>query len=192
MATATQIKELLKTHGEGDDERFYAIAMQVAAAEARQGHELLAQDLRHLVEKARMRKNQSGMDARIVHLAQPALTPNFRPRSGKYKVESAPFFSRLGGRQGRRFPLPSRSAARPRRGGPKGRGRSGATAAIVVICRSLRTGILRPASSCPAPSASFRCCSIRSTASVHGAKNVRRRRPWDRCPRTSPSTTGVR
>ena len=121
MATATQIKELLKTHGEGDDERFYAIAMQVAAAEARQGHELLAQDLRHLVEKARMRKNQSGMDARIVHLAQPALTPNFRPRSGKYKVESAPFFSRLGGRQGRRFPLPSRSAARPRRGGPKGR-----------------------------------------------------------------------
>ena len=71
MATATQIKELLKTHGEGDDERFYAIAMQVAAAEARQGHELLAQELRHLVEKARMRKNQSGMDARIVHLARP-------------------------------------------------------------------------------------------------------------------------
>lgn len=71
MATATQIKELLKTHGEGDDERFYAIAMQVAAAEARQGHELLAQDLRHLVEKARMRKNENGMYARIVHLAQP-------------------------------------------------------------------------------------------------------------------------
>ena len=71
MATATQIKELLKTHGEGDDERFYAIAMQVAAAEARQGHELLAQDLRLLVEKARMRKTENGMYARIVHLARP-------------------------------------------------------------------------------------------------------------------------
>ena len=34
MASATQIKELLKTHGEGNDERFYAIAMQVAVAEA--------------------------------------------------------------------------------------------------------------------------------------------------------------
>ena len=129
---------------------------------------------------------------RNILLGDSALTPNFRPRSGKLKVESAPFFSCLGGQQGRRFPLPSRSAARPRRGGPKGRGRSGATAASVIICRSLLTGILRPASSCPAPSASFRCCSIRSTASVHGTKNVRRRRPWDRHPRTSPSTTGVR
>jgi SpoVK/Ycf46/Vps4 family AAA+-type ATPase len=71
MATATQIKELLKTHGDGDDERFYAIAMQVAAAEARKGHEVLAKDLRRLVEKARMRKNESGLDARVVHLARP-------------------------------------------------------------------------------------------------------------------------
>lgn len=71
MATATQIKELLKTHGSGDDERFYAIAMQMAAAEAKKGHEKLATDLRRLVEKARMRKNESGMDARIVHLARP-------------------------------------------------------------------------------------------------------------------------
>lgn len=71
MATATQIKELLKTHGEGNDERFYAIAMQVAAAEARKGHEQLAKDIRSLVEKARMRKTEGGMDARIVHLARP-------------------------------------------------------------------------------------------------------------------------
>lgn len=35
MASAAQIKELLKTHSEGNDERFYAIAMQMAAAEAR-------------------------------------------------------------------------------------------------------------------------------------------------------------
>lgn len=72
MATASQIKELLKTHGEGNDERFYAIAMQVAAAEAKKGHEKLAGDLRHLVEKARMRDAEGGMDARIVHLARPS------------------------------------------------------------------------------------------------------------------------
>jgi len=71
MATATQIKELLKTHGEGNDERFYAIAMQVASSEARKGHQKLAQDLRRLVEKAKMRKREGGLDARILHLAQP-------------------------------------------------------------------------------------------------------------------------
>lgn len=71
MATASQIKELLRTHGEGNDERFYAIAMQVAAAEAKKGHEKLAADLRRLVEKARMRKREGGIDARVVHLARP-------------------------------------------------------------------------------------------------------------------------
>jgi hypothetical protein len=29
MATATQIKSLLQSHGNRDDERFYAIALQV-------------------------------------------------------------------------------------------------------------------------------------------------------------------
>jgi hypothetical protein len=40
MATATQIKSLLQSHGNRADERFYAIAIQVAAAEGRQGYEL--------------------------------------------------------------------------------------------------------------------------------------------------------
>ncbi|WFB35217.1 AAA family ATPase [Kiritimatiellota bacterium B12222] len=71
MATATQIKELLKTHGEGNDERFYAIALQVASSEARKGHQKLAEDLRRLVEKAKMRKREGGLDTRILHLAQP-------------------------------------------------------------------------------------------------------------------------
>ena len=60
-------------------------------------------------------------------------TPNLKPLIGEFKVEPAvPWFvfwrptSRL-------FLMPSRSVARPRRGGPKGRGRSAATASLVLI-----------------------------------------------------------
>ena len=35
MASADQLKALLKSHLEGDDERFFSVAMQVAAHEAK-------------------------------------------------------------------------------------------------------------------------------------------------------------
>ena len=38
MASGDQIKALLKSHVEGDDERFFAVAMQVAAHDAKLGH----------------------------------------------------------------------------------------------------------------------------------------------------------
>ena len=53
MATAEQIKALVKSHTEGDDARFYSVAMQVAAAEAKQGHTDFATELRLLIDKAR-------------------------------------------------------------------------------------------------------------------------------------------
>ena len=37
MARAEQLKALLKSHLEGDDDRFYSIAMQVAAHEGEVG-----------------------------------------------------------------------------------------------------------------------------------------------------------
>ena len=55
MASADQIKALLQSHIEGDDTRFYAIAMQVAAAEAKKGHGKFAQELRALIDEARTR-----------------------------------------------------------------------------------------------------------------------------------------
>jgi len=55
MATAEQIKALLKSHSEGDDDRFYAVAMQLAADAARQGHGRLAQELRSIVDRAKAR-----------------------------------------------------------------------------------------------------------------------------------------
>ncbi len=53
MATAEQIKALLKSHIEGDDSRFYSVAMQVAASEAKSGHTDFAAELRALIDKAR-------------------------------------------------------------------------------------------------------------------------------------------
>lgn len=51
MASAEQIKALLKTHSERDEQRFYSIALQVAASEARKGHHKLAEEIKSLVEK---------------------------------------------------------------------------------------------------------------------------------------------
>lgn len=55
MATAEQIKALIKSYIEADDARFCAIAMQVAAHAARSGHGRLADELRTLVDEAKSR-----------------------------------------------------------------------------------------------------------------------------------------
>lgn len=71
MATNTQIKALLQSHGSGDDERFYAIALQVAAAEARRGHEVIASEIKNLVDQAKQRKFTPKSVNSILHVAQP-------------------------------------------------------------------------------------------------------------------------
>ncbi|WP_437777846.1 AAA family ATPase [Sorangium sp. So ce1097] len=53
MATAEQLKALVKSYSEGDEERFYAVAMQVAAHAARQGHGRLAQEMRDIIDAAK-------------------------------------------------------------------------------------------------------------------------------------------
>ena len=53
MATADQIKSLIRSHLSDDDERFYTLALQVAAHEAQQGHTGLAHDIREIVDKSR-------------------------------------------------------------------------------------------------------------------------------------------
>ena len=57
MAKADQVKALVRSHAEGDDTRFYAVAMQVAAQAARNGHGKFAQELRELVDRAKERGN---------------------------------------------------------------------------------------------------------------------------------------
>lgn len=53
MAASDQIKSLIKSFGNGDEDRFFASAMQIAASEARQGHALFAQELKSLIEEAK-------------------------------------------------------------------------------------------------------------------------------------------
>jgi len=56
MATAEQIKSLIRTHLNDDPERFYTIALQLAAHEAQQGHGALAHDIRQIIDKSRQNK----------------------------------------------------------------------------------------------------------------------------------------
>lgn len=59
MATAHQILSLLESHAAGDDEQLYAVALQIAAAEARRGREARAGELRAAVETARQTRRTS-------------------------------------------------------------------------------------------------------------------------------------
>ena len=56
MASANQLKAFLKSHLEGDEDRFLSVAMQVAAHEAKRGHGKLAQELRALIDQAKSRR----------------------------------------------------------------------------------------------------------------------------------------
>ena len=62
-----------------------------------------------------------------------APTPNLRPRIGELKVEPAVPCSVFRRPTSRPSMMPSRSGARPRRGGPEGRGRSAATASLTIM-----------------------------------------------------------
>ena len=56
MASAEQLKALLRSHLEGDNDRFISVAMQVAAHEAKLGHGRLATDLRDIIDQAKNRR----------------------------------------------------------------------------------------------------------------------------------------
>ena len=73
MAKAEQIKALIRSHAEGDDSRFYAVAIQVAAQAARSGHGNFARELRRLVDeaKAKTRAVEPERGVRPVPLARP-------------------------------------------------------------------------------------------------------------------------
>lgn len=71
MAAARQILELLRSHVEGDDERFRTAALQLAANEARQGHDDVARQIQRVLEESR-------------HSPPPA-------RKGEQSLNSVPF-----------------------------------------------------------------------------------------------------
>ncbi len=73
MPSANQVKALISSHADGDEQRFYSIAMQVAAQAARQGHGRFAQELRDLIDrsKAVAARPNVGQQVRPVPMVQP-------------------------------------------------------------------------------------------------------------------------
>lgn len=73
MATADQLKALIKSFSEQDSPRFYRVALQLAAHEARLGHGKVATELRELIDKARASKNplSGGNGLRPVPISRP-------------------------------------------------------------------------------------------------------------------------
>lgn len=71
MASAEQLKALLKSHIEGDEDRFLSIAMQVAAHEAKLGHGKLAEELRDMIDIAKSRSQYVSGSGKLVPLNKP-------------------------------------------------------------------------------------------------------------------------
>jgi SpoVK/Ycf46/Vps4 family AAA+-type ATPase len=73
LATVEQIKALLRSHAAGDEEHFRAVALQIAAHSARQGHSEAATELRDLIDKARH------APAPVSSVSSPRAVPIARP-----------------------------------------------------------------------------------------------------------------
>lgn len=58
MSNTKQILAMIKSQAEGDEEAFFSIALQVAAAEARKGHRQTAEELRSAVNFARSQNSR--------------------------------------------------------------------------------------------------------------------------------------
>lgn len=71
MATAEQVKALLKSYSEGDGDHFLSVAMQIAAHAARGGKGKLAQELRDLVDEIKERQ-AAGKVGGAVPIARPS------------------------------------------------------------------------------------------------------------------------
>ena len=51
MATAEQIKSLVKAYADCNDEKFKTVVLQIAAHEAKLGHDTLARDLKEQMDR---------------------------------------------------------------------------------------------------------------------------------------------
>lgn len=73
MAAAEQIKSLIKSFSDGDDARFYATAMQIAASEARKGKIEFANELKKLIKDSKLKNELGSIKTLPVNNAQKEL-----------------------------------------------------------------------------------------------------------------------
>ena len=63
MASSDQVKSLIKAHLDQNDEKFKTVILQIAASEAKQGHEIVARELKQYADKlTRSKRNIVRMD----------------------------------------------------------------------------------------------------------------------------------
>ena len=77
MATAQQLKALIKTYTAGDQDRFLSVTMQIAAHVARTGKGRLAEEFRALVDEAKRRKGRLPHRSRFVQSALASFGADF-------------------------------------------------------------------------------------------------------------------
>lgn len=58
MATAEQMKSLVKAYVDHNDEKFKTVTLQIAAHEAKQGHDKIARDLKALIDKVGVKRGE--------------------------------------------------------------------------------------------------------------------------------------
>lgn len=63
MATAEQIKSLIRSHLSRNAEQFYTSALQIAAHEARRGHDVLANEIKGMVDQAKKKPTTTNVIA---------------------------------------------------------------------------------------------------------------------------------
>jgi len=71
MASAEQLRALVKSHINRDDRQFYTVAMQVAAHEAKIGHGKVAMELRDMIDAAKAHAVSKDQQQKLVPLAKP-------------------------------------------------------------------------------------------------------------------------
>ena len=71
MSTARHLIALLRTHVQGDETEFLSLAMEMAAREARLGHAKVAEQIRDLVDQARIHNSQIQRRVGSVVVLQP-------------------------------------------------------------------------------------------------------------------------
>lgn len=67
MAAAEKIKRLIESFAEKDEARFFSIAMQIAAAEARKGHSNIANELKQLINDAKKERSSTTVTSILEH-----------------------------------------------------------------------------------------------------------------------------
>lgn len=71
MATSEQVKALVRSHADGDEQRFYSVALQVAARAAKNGQTKVAQELRDLIDEMKAHSVSPARQLRPVPVTQP-------------------------------------------------------------------------------------------------------------------------